>query len=211
MKRTFLVLVFAGFAAVAFCQSEKYTKAMSSNITLLDSAKTPNDMQAVSANFERIGDAEKTQWLPYYYASLTEVLRGWLKNDAASLDENADRAEQLLNKAEAIEKNSEISTVKAMIATLHMMVDPQQRWQQYGQVITQNIEQAKTQDPNNPRPYYLQGQNLLHTPEQYGGGCGAARPMMLEAQKRYDSFKAASSIHPNWGKERNEQALASCK
>jgi hypothetical protein len=98
-----------------------------------------------------------------------------------------------------------------MIATLRMLVNPQQRWQQYGAVIQTELEKAKSQDPSNPRPYYIQGNNLRNTPEQFGGGCSTAKPLLDQALQKYETFKPASAIAPNWGKERTQQLLAGCK
>ena len=196
----------------SFAQSEKYTKAMQTNISLMDSAKSADDMLALSATFERIADAEKTQWLPYYYAAFCETLYAYIKNDVANNDAYATKAEELIAKAEALEKNnSEISCIKSMAASLHMLVNPQQRWQQYGAAAQAEIDKAKAQDATNPRPYYLQGQNLRYTPEQFGGGCATAKPLLEEALKKFESFKPASSLHPNWGKARTQQLVDGCK
>jgi len=208
----FLALVSLAVMTQGFAQSEKFTNAMTKTIAQMDSSKTADDMLAASAGFERIGDAEKTQWLPYYYASLSEVIYAFMKNDMANNDALAGKAEQLLAKADGLQpNNSEISVIKAMIATLRMLVNPQQRWQQYGAVIQQELENAKKQDPANPRPYYLQGQNLRNTPEQFGGGCTTAKPVLEEALKKYETFKPATPIAPKWGKDRVEQVLAGCK
>ena len=51
-------------------QSDKYEAAMKKTLALFDSAKSTAQFQSVANSFERIGDAEKTQWLPYYYAGL---------------------------------------------------------------------------------------------------------------------------------------------
>jgi hypothetical protein len=212
MKKMFLALLLLAVITKGFAQSEKFNKAMTTNLAQFDSAKTADAMLALSASFERIGDAEKTQWLPYYYASLSQVMYAFMKNDMSNNDALAGKAEQLITKAEAAQpNNSEISVIKAMIAVLHMLVNPQQRWQQYGPVIQQEIENAKKQDPTNPRPYYLQGQNLRNTPEQFGGGCATAKPLLEEAMKKFDAFKPASSISPNWGKDQTEKVLAGCK
>ncbi len=212
MKKILIVLAVLVSACTAFAQSDKYTGAMTNVITLLDSAKSADDMQSVAATFERIGDAEKTQWLPYYYAALSRTLYAFFKKDAANNDQYADKAEQLLSKAEALEKNnSEISVVKSMIATIRMLVNPMQRWQLYGQSINDHLEKAKTQDPNNPRPYCIQGENLKNTPEQFGGGCSTAKPVLEEAIKRFEAFKPASSLNPNWGRPRAEFLLSQCK
>lgn len=211
MKKMFLAFLSLAVMTQGFAQSEKFTGAMTKAISQMDSSKTADDMLAVSATFERIGDAEKNQWLPYYYASLSEVIYAFMKGDMSNNDALAGKAEQLLNKADGLQpNNSEISVVKAMIATLRMLVNPQQRWQQYGPIVQTELENAKKQDPTNPRPYYLQGQNLRNTPEQFGGGCSTAKPVLEEAIKKYESFKPASSIAPNWGKDRTQQTLAGC-
>jgi len=212
MKKIFFAFLSLAVVTSGFAQSEKFTKAMTTSIAQFDSAKTADAMLAVSASFERIGDAEKTQWLPYYYASLSQVIYAFMKNDMTNNDVFAQKAEQLLNKADAAQpNNSEISVVKAMIATLRMLVNPQQRWQQYGAVIQTELENAKKQDPTNPRPYYLQGQNLRNTPEQFGGGCATAKPVLEEAIKKFDAFKPASGIAPNWGKTQTQKVLDGCK
>ena len=212
MKKTLIATLFIAVSATAFSQSEKYTKAMTTAIAQIDSAKSNEDLLSLSATFERVGDAEKTQWLPYYYAGLCEALYAFRKNDMPNNDQYADRTSQLVSKAEELEKNnSEISVLKSMVATLHMMVDPANRWQQYGGQVQSEIENAKKEDPANPRPYYLQGTNLRFTPEQFGGGCANAKPILEEAIKKYDAFKPATALHPNWGKPMVEQTLAGCK
>jgi hypothetical protein len=212
MKKMFIAVLSLAIATQGFAQSEKFTKAMTTAIAQWDSAKTADDMQSISATFERIAEAEKTQWLPYYYASLSQVIYGFMKNDMANNDAFAGKAETLLTKADGLQpNNSEISCVKSMIATLRMLVNPQARWQQYGATIQTELENAKKQDPSNPRPYYLQGQNLRNTPEQFGGGCNSAKPLLEEAVKKFEAFKPVSDIAPSWGKAQTEKVLATCK
>ncbi len=210
--KSLLLAVLALTTMTVYSQSDRYKQAMTANIKKIDSAKTADDLLAVSAAFERIAEAEKNQWLPYYYAAFTQTLYAFQKNTPSSNDAFADKAEQLLNKASELEKNnSEIACVKAMVATLRMIVDPQNRWQTYGPSIEQEIAAAKTQDPNNPRPYYLQGQNLRFTPEQFGGGCAPAKPLLEEAMKKYEAFKPASELHPNWGQGELSRLIEGCK
>lgn len=212
MKKFLLPALLLLITAGSFAQSDRYNQAMKNAIAKFDSANTADAMLALSNTFERIGDAEKTQWLPYYYASLSYTLHAFTKNTPASNDTYAAKAEELIGKAEALEKNnSEIACVKSLIASLRMIVDPQSRWQTYGNTIQQEIETAKSLDPNNPRPYYLQGQNLRYTPEEFGGGCAAAKPLLEEALKKYESFKPVSDLHPNWGKGQVTNMLEGCK
>lgn len=212
MKNFILATLILFMAAGSFAQSEKFTNAMLSNLQKFDSVKNADDVLALSAAFERIAEAEKNQWLPYYYAGLSQVTYAFMKNDLANGDVYADKAEKLALKADELEaNNSEISCLKSMIASLRLMVNPQQRWQQYGPVSQQELDKAKAQDSTNPRPYYLQGQGLRFTPEQFGGGCNAAKPLFEQALKKFETFKPASNMHPNWGKSRTEELMAGCK
>ncbi|MFT3825681.1 MAG: hypothetical protein QM731_17305 [Chitinophagaceae bacterium] len=212
MRKILLVVALLAFVTGSFAQSEKYVKAMTNAIQQIDSSKSADDMLAASAAFERIAEAEKTQWLPYYYAAYTQTIAAFIKNKQDMYDGYADKATSYITKAEALEKsNSEISCLKSLIATLRMLVDPAQRWMQYSKEIDEALELSKKQDPTNPRPYYLQGQNLRGTPEQFGGGCATAKPVLEEAVKRYATFKPASPLSPTWGKKQTEETLAGCK
>ena len=77
MKKTLVLIalpLLIGFASRA--QSDKYVAAMQKNLSLFDSTKTIDQYQSLAATFDRIGDAEKTQWLPFYYAALAQTLAG---------------------------------------------------------------------------------------------------------------------------------------
>jgi hypothetical protein len=212
MRKILLAFAALFITAATMAQSEKYNGAMTSKIAELENNKTADDWLASSAAFERIGDAEKNQWLPYYYAAYTQCLYALLKNDASNNDQYADKIEALVAKADALSpNNSEISVVKSMVATIRMIVNPMQRYQMYGPAIEKALNEAKAQDPNNPRPYFIQGQNIRYTPEQFGGGCAAAKPVLEEGLKKYETFKPASELHPNWGKKQLEEMIAGCK
>src|SRR4051794_7194602 len=186
MRKLLLSLAFFVMAVSSFSQSEKYQKGMQANLALLDSAKTVQDLTAVSAAFERIGDAEKTQWLPYYYAGLSIAQIGWM-DQKADKDKNAAQIKALCDKAEAIAKNSEIYTLRNMAATQQMLVDPQTRWQTSGMEAARALQEGMQLDPNNPRLYYLQGMSLFNTPEQFGGGKAKAKPVFEKALALYKS------------------------
>ena len=98
-----------------------------------------------------------------------------------------------------------------MIASVQMLVNPQQRYMQYGAASQKEMQKAMQQDPTNPRPYMLKGQSLKYTPEQFGGGCVTAKPVLQSSLNKYATFKPASEIHPTWGKQRVELLIGECK
>jgi hypothetical protein len=202
MKHLFVFAIALVASLLLNAQGEKYIGAMKKNIAELDSAMEQGRMPELANNFERIAEAEKTQWLPYYYASYCQVMNAFMEQDKSKTDGIADKAEQLIKKAEEINggENSEICVIKSMIASSRLMVDPQNRWMQYGQVSSMNITKAKQMDPTNPRPVYLEGQSKFYTPEQFGGGKPQAKELFLKALEMFNQFKPASELHPAWGK-----------
>ncbi|HZG24213.1 MAG TPA: hypothetical protein VEZ17_06505 [Chitinophagaceae bacterium] len=213
MKKFLVLLVVSVSSTLLFAQSEKYAGAMKQNLSMMDSAFMKNNFAELANNFERIGDAEKSQWLPYYYAAYCTAMSALTEKDKSKVDGIADKADQQIKKAEAIagKENSETCVIKSMIASSHMMVDPQNRWQQYGPDASTNIEKAKKLDPSNPRPVYLEGQGKFYTPESFGGGKAAAKEYFLTAIKMFDTFKAESELHPTWGKQATAYFLEQVK
>lgn len=213
MKKSFLLSVVILLSVSAFAQSEKYMAVMKNNIAAMDTAfKNPANLLSLANNFERIATAEKNQWLAYYYAALCQVNYTYMEQDKSKIDDIADKATLLINKADSLmPNNSEISCIKSMIASSHMMVNPMQRYMEYGPESASHLESALQQDPTNPRPDYLKGQGLKYTPEQFGGGCANAKPLLQSSLDKFNNFKPASEIHPNWGKKRVELMLAECK
>jgi hypothetical protein len=210
MKRTILTSVFFLLtAALTNAQSEKFQTAMGSALQEYGAAKDAASLIAVEAKFERIGDAEKTQWLPYYYAALIKTSMSLAK--MGDPDKLADDAASLIEKAKSIESNCETLVLEAMIATAKLVVNPQERYMEYGQKSNQLLEKAKLADATNPRPYVFQSQTLRQTPEAYGGGCAPAKPLAQKALELFASFKPASPLHPNWGKEQVEKIIEDCK
>jgi len=212
MKRMILAFVLLS-SMVVNAQSEKYAAAMQKDLDMFDSAKTTADFQGVAAAFERIGAAEKTQWLLYYYAGLALTMPGWT-DTKLDKDANAERIKALCDKADALAKDntdkSEILAIRNMAATQQMIVDPPTRWSTYGQEGAGYLSKAKQLNPNNPRLYYLEGAGIFGTPEQFGGGKTKAKPVL---QKAVELFKAdqPKPMYPRWGQKQAEEMLAQCQ
>ncbi len=213
MKKIIFTAAFAILCFSSFAQSEKYINAMKANIAAMDTAfANPANLLSLANSFERIANAEKVQWLPYYYAAMLHVNHGFMSSDMSGMDPVADKAEALLNRADSLSPdNSEISVVKAMIATARMVVNPMQRFMEYGPAIDANLEKAKLLDPANPRPHYFKAENLKNTPEQFGGGCATALLELQKAKEKFNTFKTASELHPNWGLSRTEMLMKECE
>ncbi len=206
------LLFTTGFSSFAQ-SSEKYNMVMQKNIYMIDSSfKMPEIILQLANSFERIGNAEKKEWLPYYYAAFLHVNYGFMQKDKSGVDVIADKAEELINKADSLSPhNSEISCIKSMIFSCRLMVDPQSRYMKFGANSSAMIEQAIKENPENPRPLFLKAQSLKYTPEQFGGGCKNALPVMEKAAEKFMAFKPLTTLDPDWGKEIIMQLIADCK
>lgn len=209
MKKGLLLLLAAVIGTASFAQSEKYMKAMEPKVAMLDSNNTVDTWKDLANSFERIGEAEKTQWMPYYYAAFATVMAGNLSlpmdgsfgDNSAITDPLSDKAEQLINKAaELAGENSEIYCVKKMISSFRMMGNVMARYTTDGTKAAEALEKAKSLNENNPRVYILQGQDKFYTPEQFGGSKEEAKKLFEKANEIFSSTKPANSIEPQWGR-----------
>ena len=212
MKKIIILSAIIITSISSFAQNEKFVAAMKKNIVQIDSAfSKPENFISLANTFERIGTSEKTQWLPFYYAALCRVNYSYKQPDASGNDVIAEYATRLINKADSLmPNNSEISCVKSMIAGIQLMVNPMQRYAQYGAASQKAMAMAMQQDPANPRPYMLKGQNLKFTPANFGGGCKPAAAPLATAIEKFAAFKPASDIAPNWGRMYTETMVKEC-
>jgi hypothetical protein len=214
MKHIFLALCLLGATIFAKAQSANYESAMTKQLDLLKQPDsfTPDKLLAIGNTFERIAAAEKTQWLPYYYAAYCQVMAALNTQDKSKVDAISDKAEQNIATADGLQpKNDEIYCIKSLIATSRIGVDPQTRGMKYGMEAASLLEQAKQINAENPRIYMLKGQSLFYTPEQFGGSKSKAKEMFELSLQKFTAFKPASTIAPQWGEEYTKQLLAQAK
>ncbi len=209
MKKIYLFLLSAFIMSASFAQSEKFVKAMEPKVSMLDSSNTVDSWKDLGNAFERIAEAEKTQWLPYYYASFCNVMAGTYSlpqdgsfgDNSAITDPYAEKAETLLNKAEGMSKdNSEIYCVRKMIHGLRMMGNAMARYMTEGAKATEALEKAKKLNASNPRIFILEGQDKFYTPQQFGGSKEEAKKLFEKANEIFMMSKPGNSIEPQWGR-----------
>ena len=181
-----------------------FDKVMTEKIAKIDHSKTPEDFTALSNDFTRIGDKEKTQWLPYYYAAHTSIEKGrnlMMTGKMDQLDAIATEAQTALDKAAEISKdNAEILILQKMIHGLKMMVDPQARFMSEGMLGADALSKAAKLDPENPRITLLKAEDVYYTPEQYGGSKAKGLELFQKAKDQFVAYQPKTALHPNWGK-----------
>ena len=209
---TTIALLFILLVGNVNAQDAKYMAAMQTSLQQFGAAKTSADYLASSNKFEQIGNAVKTEWLPFYYAALSQLINNTLITKPEEKDAVLINAQDLIEKAETLSPaESEIFALKGYIAFMQIYVDPMSRMQSGMGNAMAFLGKAKALNPANPRPYHFIAQNTFYTPEAFGGGKIAAKQKLEEAAAKFEAFKPTNPMMPNWGADRNADLLAQCK
>lgn len=200
------IMLFIGFAmaltVTSVAQSARYQDAMKTNLGQLEKANDKVAYQNVANSFERIANAEKTEWLPFYYAAYATVMQSYSEQDISLLDAILDKADEMISKAASFKPDhSEITNIQAMIMQGRMRVD-MSRSMTLGPKSSELLQKAMQQQPlGSPRVTMNLAQNMYYTPEAFGGSKAKGLELMKKALAQYDTFVPASPLEPNWGKE----------
>ncbi|RSK48769.1 hypothetical protein [Hymenobacter rigui] len=223
MKTTLLTLalVAASFAATAQAPaqaatpaattaSDAYAAQLGATIQELMSTGDPAQLKLVYGKLERAAAVAPQDWLPRYYQAYARVVTCFVTQEGDdSKDKYLDQADAALKEARKLGGDeSELLVLQAYIGQGRMMVSPMTRFATYGSQVGLCLSQAKKLNPANPRLYLVMGNNVYFTPEQFGGGAEAAKPLYDEAQARFATFKPATALSPNWGERQLKGRLA---
>ncbi len=212
MKNSALIILILLVSVFAKAQNASYQKTMDDLVKQISETDRQSSLQPIINKMERVAAAEKNEWLPKYWVAYCYGIEQFTKSDAAEKDLILDKADKYLGDAENLSvDNDEIMVLKAQLASARLAVDPMSRWQTYGASFSDNLKKATKLNSNNPRIYYLQGTNLFYTPENFGGGKAAAKPLFEQALDKFNNFEAKSSIYPNWGKVESQYFLSQCQ
>ncbi|AZI21775.1 hypothetical protein EIH07_01315 [Chryseobacterium taklimakanense] len=211
MKRLFLAAAVAASTVFGFAQT-KYETAMTEKVAKIEQHLKTDEIQTLSNDFTRIGNAEKTQWLPYYYAAFAQIQKGRIlmrEQKLSELDAVASEAQKSLDKAMELSKDiAELFILQKMIHNLKMMVNPMERYMTEGALGAENLAKAEKLDPANPRITLLKAEDSYFTPEQFGGSKSQGLELFRKALEQFKIYKTGSPLHPNWGKAEAEYFLA---
>ena len=215
MKNALLIIIATLFVVFSYAQNDPYQNAMSNALTKMEQSKSITDFQNVANAFNRIAQVATADWLPQYYVAYTNMTAAWLSLEKEAYDDYdkyISAAQNAIETAKDISANEpEVYVLEAYIFQAKIMRNPMINGARYSSTIETLLNQAKELDPENPRAYYLMGQQLLNMPAFFGGGKDKALPEFEAAAKKFDSFSLASDIHPNWGAKANTSILSRLK
>jgi hypothetical protein len=189
---------------------EKYVANFRKAMANLDSAwSNPAKLRETANQFERLANYKKDDWLPRYYQALCLIQQSWTASNAAERETMLKGAETAIQTAAGVSKdNSEIVSLEGYLYQAMIMVNPMSNGAIYGPKSATTLQKAMQLDDKNPRPHYLLGQNIYHTPEMWGGGVEKAKPHLEKAKELFATFKPVSEFHPDWGAYINDMLLS---
>lgn len=203
---TLAVLYLLNFSSTK-AQSPAYEKSMKEALSTLDSAHSQMAYSTTANRFEQIAQDRQQEWLPFYYAAYARLMTGISSQEEKQKDLRYMEALSLLEKAEEQQtNNSEIFALKGYIRYMQIALKPMERYQD-SDVAEADLDMALALDPTNPRVYLIRGQNTFYTPQQYGGGKAAAKPLLVKAKALFEKSTDENMLYPHWGKERVDYLL----
>jgi hypothetical protein len=199
-------------SGVLSAQSKKYIATMETSIKSLYDIQVLEEFDPIINKFSRIGQAEKTQWEPYYYESQASLFKAFRIEDLQAKDGVLDQALDALTKATKLSPNNvEIILMEGFINMIKISVDPGTRGQTLSPGIMANFGKAMAMDPTNPRATLFMGQMQIGTAQFFGTGVEEPCALIEKSIQLFDEAKPSSPIAPTWGRPSAVQYQGQCK
>ncbi|NDI99818.1 hypothetical protein GWA97_12080 [Flavobacterium sp. LaA7.5] len=202
-----LITMFVLLVCSALSAQSQYETGMQKALGLWGEGK-PTE---ASALFERIGGAEKDNWLPPYYVALVNTV-------AAFQPDNKDKVPALLAKAqEAQDKammiapdNAELLVMQAMIHTAWIVYDPMTNGMKLSGKVNAIYAKALAIAPENPRVIFSKADFEIGAAKYFGSDTTSMCAEIERAIELFATFKPETPFHPTWGLDRATQQLEQC-
>lgn len=206
-------LMMFNYGSLAQQNAPDYQTTMKGLMVKMDTASNVQMNLKVANDFSRVGEVAQSHWHPFYYAALCNVLAAFDIEDVEKVDPLCDKATVFLEKAEKLSpKNSEIYCIKAMISLAKIKVNVFQRGMEGLSDAQANLESAQELNPDNPRVYFLLGQQSYNTPEAFGGSRKNALALFEKAQSLFEKEgDKKNTFEATWGLETTLKKIESCK
>lgn len=205
MKKVIIIALYL-ISNVAVAQ-DQYTKGMQQAFQLWEEGK----MADASNMFERIANAEMDNWLPYYYVAQINTIISFGEKDKAKLTQQLEKAQEYLDLAKGIAPDHpEIIVQQAMTYTAWVAFDGAT----YGMTLSGKVAalyaKAAEISPDNPRVVFSKAEWDMGSAAYFGQDTAPYCKDVEHALELFDTFKAETEFHPNWGKDRAEMTLKNC-
>lgn len=208
MRKNLFIIIGILCASAVFANGQ-YEKVMGKNIPAMFTAETPEALQNVINQLNRVGEAEGDRWEPYYYAAFGYIRMSDMHEGGEDKDKYLDLALETLEKADLIKpEDSELVALRGYVHMMRVVVDPATRGMKYSGMAFASFQKAVELNPKNPRAHYLLARMQYGTARFMGNGDGGACETLARAKELFTSEQSNNPISPSWGNESNNEAIA---
>lgn len=199
-----LVVLVSGFATA----QGQFEQGMNKAMQLWGEGKNTE----ASALFERIALAEKNSWLPNYYVATVNCFAAFQTKDKEQMSQLLTKAQTALNiEMDKNPNNAEILVMQSMIYTAWMNYDPMTYGMKYSGKVMELYSKAEAIAPTNPRVVYGKAEFGIGGAKWTGADVKVLCKEIERSIGLFATFKPENAFSPNWGLQRAENALKSCK
>jgi len=212
MKKLSLLMMVLMVSLLSMAQVSNYETEMFKTLEQFRQKEVKVDFLKLSDAFNLIAISNPKKHEVKYYEALCLVFNSFKEKDNKLKDIQLDKANLIIDKAIGLEvSDAELYILKALLFQMKINIDPRKRGYEYSQKAEKQLSKAFELDDNNPRYYFLKGQNVFFTPKQYGGGKEKAKPYFEKAKELFTKEKPESVLSPIWGRDTNLAQLKACK
>ena len=213
MKKSILTTLIISSLFLFSFNNGGYEGAMSNNIDAMYKAQGQSELMAIANKFNRIGAAEKNQWLPYYYSAYCHIMMTTNEEDVTKWDGYLDTAETSISKAEKLDVDMvELLALKGFASMMRINVNPAVRGQEYSMKSVGYLQQANQLDEQNPRVILMLAQMQFGTAQFFGSGTEKACKMFTRSRELFDlEAEEGRGIQPAWGRSHAIAMLKNCE
>ena len=203
-----LITILVMLAGATLSAQSQYETGMQKAFALWGEGKPAE----ASAMFERIGAAEKANWLPQYYVAFINTIEAFQTKDKQKVTGLLTKAQEAHDKATLLEpENAELMVLQAMIHTAWIAYDPMNNGQKLGPVVSKIYNKALKLAPDNPRVVFSKAEFEMGAAAYFGGDTAPMCAQIARAVELFATFKPQGPFYPEWGADRAQQKLAECK
>lgn len=192
---------------------DKYFSQMGKQIQAVYTAKSLEEYQQAINALDRIGNAEKTKWEPFYYSAFGNIMIATNWAEGSKKDTYLDLALAAINKGKELAPGeSELVALEGFVHMIRITADPASRGQQYSGLAMQTFGKALGMNPKNPRAMSLLAQMQFGTAQFFNQAPTEACETARKAATIFESaVESENPLAPRWGKEMNIEMVKNCK
>jgi len=207
MKNLLLIITLALMTATVVKSQSQYESGMQKAFGLWQDGKS-NEAVAV---FERIGQAEKDNWIPLYHAANVLIASQFQIKDMVMKNSMLEKAKGIIAEAhKRSENNSEIITLEGVLYTGYVAMDPGTFGMKYSPMIMQLHGKAVALNPENPRALANKIEYEMGSARFFGNDLAPFCVQMKEILPKFENQKLDVPFAPSYGIERAKQVAESC-